>query len=67
MGADTLVGAKSIAAALGISERRVAVLHAAGAPIKANGSGRGVRYLASHAALVHWLRCGMHLSPSVAI
>ena len=55
--ADTLTGKKAIAAALGVSERRVQTLWAAGAPIKRNGSGRGLRYLASHAALLHWLRC----------
>ena len=52
---DVITGSKAIAEALGVHARRVAGLYRAGAPIKRLGEGRGVRYLASRAALRHWL------------
>jgi hypothetical protein len=53
--ADVITGSKAIADELGVHPRRVAGLYRAGAPIKRLGEGRGVRYLASKAALRFWL------------
>jgi phage terminase Nu1 subunit (DNA packaging protein) len=50
-----LVGAKAICELLGVSPRRIAMIYAAGAPIKRLGEGRGVRYLAFEASLRCWI------------
>jgi hypothetical protein len=68
---DVITGSKAIGDALGVHPRRVAGLYRAGAPIKALGEGRGVRYLASRAALRFWLSSSsdnlVHLEASKGI
>lgn len=54
---DVLVGTKAIAAALGVSPKRVRALWSLGAPIKRLGTSHGSRYLASRAALTYWVSC----------
>lgn len=54
---DVIVGTKAIADVLGVTPKRVAALWACGAPIKRLGDGHGARYLASTAALRHWVAC----------